>query len=59
MIVERIDSFAARWRESYPGAVRALLRDRESLTVARRGCADHPRPHVGLLLRSVSPIRHA
>jgi hypothetical protein len=22
MIVERIDSFAARWRESYPGAVR-------------------------------------
>ena len=32
-VQKRIDSFAARWRDSYPGAVRALLADRESLTV--------------------------
>jgi hypothetical protein len=45
-VQQRIDSFAARWRESYPGAVRALLSDRESLTVYLRfpastgqGCA--------------------
>src|SRR3954453_2163509 len=35
-VQKRIDSFAARWRESYPGAVRALLSDRESLTVYLR-----------------------
>lgn len=29
----RIDSFAARWRDSYPAAVRCLLADRQSLTV--------------------------
>ena len=32
-VQKRIDSFAARWRDSYPAAVRALLADRESLTV--------------------------
>jgi putative transposase len=30
---QRIDSFAVRWRDSYPAAVRALLADRESLAV--------------------------
>ncbi|MBS4729951.1 hypothetical protein MSM1_16920 [Mycobacterium sp. SM1] len=29
----RIDAFAKRWRDSYPAAVRALLDDRDSLTV--------------------------
>ena len=38
---KRIDSFAARWRESYPGAVRALLADRESLTVYLRFPREH------------------
>jgi transposase-like protein len=31
----RIDSFATRWRDSYPAAVRCLLDDRESLTAPR------------------------
>ena len=26
----RIDAFAARWRDSYPAAVRSLLKDREA-----------------------------
>jgi transposase-like protein len=38
---KRIDSFAARWRDSYPGAVRALLADRESLTVYLRFPREH------------------
>ncbi|MBV9651293.1 MAG: IS256 family transposase [Pseudonocardiales bacterium] len=40
-VQKRIDSFAARWRESYPGAVRALLSDRESLTVYLRFPREH------------------
>lgn len=32
----RIDSFAARWRDSYPAAVRCLIADRDSLTVYLR-----------------------
>jgi hypothetical protein len=40
-VQKRIDSFAARWRESYPGAVRALLADRESLTVYLRFPREH------------------
>jgi putative transposase len=40
-VQQRIDSFAARWRESYPGAVRALLSDRESLTVYLRFPREH------------------
>jgi transposase-like protein len=40
-VQKRIDSFAARWRDSYPAAVRALLADRESLTMYLR----FPRQH--------------
>jgi transposase-like protein len=40
-VQKRIDSFAARWRESYPGAVRAVLADRESLTVYLRFPREH------------------
>jgi putative transposase len=34
-------AFAKRWRDSYPTAVRALLDDRESLTVYLRGPCEH------------------
>nr|WP_224112617.1 IS256 family transposase [Mycobacterium avium] len=37
----RIDAFAKRWRDCYPGAVRCLLDDRDSLTVYLR----FPRAH--------------
>jgi transposase-like protein len=37
----RIDSFAARWRDSYPAAVRCLLTDRETLTVYLRFPREH------------------
>jgi putative transposase len=37
----RIDAFAARWRDSYPAAVRCLLADRESLTVYLRFPREH------------------
>ncbi|WP_196759543.1 transposase, partial [Mycobacterium avium] len=37
----RIDVFAKRWRDSYPAAVRALLADRESLTVYLRFPREH------------------
>ena len=37
----RIDAFAARWRDAYPAAVRALLKDRESLTVYLRFPREH------------------
>jgi len=37
----RIDSFARRWRDSYPAAVRCLLDDRESLTVYLRFPREH------------------
>jgi putative transposase len=37
----RIDSVAARWRDSYPAAVRCLLADRESLTVYLRFPREH------------------
>ena len=37
----RIDSFAARWRDSYPAAVRSLLTDRDSLTVYLRFPREH------------------
>ena len=37
----RIDAFAARWRDSYPAAVRSLLKDRESLTVYLRFPREH------------------
>ncbi len=37
----RIDSFATRWRDSYPAAVRCLLDDRESLTVYLRFPREH------------------
>jgi transposase-like protein len=40
-VQKRIDSFASRWRESYPAAVRALLADRESLTVYLRFPREH------------------
>jgi putative transposase len=37
----RIDAFATRWRDAYPAAVRALLKDRESLTVYLRFPREH------------------
>ncbi|EUA42301.1 transposase, Mutator family protein [Mycobacterium xenopi 4042] len=37
----RIDTFAKRWRDSYPAAVRCLLDDRESLTVYLRFPREH------------------
>jgi transposase-like protein len=40
-VQKRIDSFAVRWRDCYPGAVRALLADRESLTVYLRFPREH------------------
>jgi transposase-like protein len=36
-----IDSFATRWRDSYPAAVRCLLDDRDSLTVYLRFPREH------------------
>jgi putative transposase len=41
MAQARIDAFATRWRDSYPAAVRALLKDRESLTVYLRFPREH------------------
>ena len=41
MAQARIDTFATRWRDSYPAAVRALLKDRESLTVYLRFPREH------------------
>ncbi len=38
---KNIDAFAKRWRDSYPAAVRALLADRESLTVYLRFPREH------------------
>jgi putative transposase len=40
-VQKRIDSFAARWRDSYPAAVRCLLADRDSLTVYLRFPREH------------------
>jgi putative transposase len=40
-VQRKIDSFAKRWRDSYPAAVRCLLADRESLTVYLRFPRDH------------------
>jgi putative transposase len=37
----RIDTFARRWRDSYPAAVRSLLKDRDSLTVYLRFPREH------------------
>ena len=41
MAQARIDSFATRWRDSYPAAVRCLLDDRDSLTVHLRFPREH------------------
>jgi putative transposase len=40
-VQRRIDAFAKRWRDSYPAAVRSLLKDRESLTVYLRFPREH------------------
>lgn len=40
-VQNRIDSFAKRWRDSYPAAVRCLLDDRDSLTVYLRFPREH------------------
>jgi transposase-like protein len=40
-VQKRIDSFASRWRDSYPSAVGSLLADRESLTVYLRFPREH------------------
>ncbi len=37
----RLDSFARRWRDSYPAAVKCLLADRDSLTVYLRCPREH------------------
>jgi putative transposase len=37
----RIDAFAARWRDSYPAAVRSLLAERKSLTIYLRFPREH------------------
>ncbi|MGE5697721.1 MAG: IS256 family transposase [Candidatus Sericytochromatia bacterium] len=41
IVQQRIDSFAQRWRDAYPAAVRCLLADRESLTVYLRFPREH------------------
>lgn len=41
VVQKRIDSFAKRWRDSYPAAVRCLLDDRDSLTVYLRFPREH------------------
>ena len=41
MAQAKIDSFATRWRDSYPAAVRCLLDDRDSLTVYLRFPREH------------------
>ncbi len=40
-VQQRIDAVALRWRDSYPGAVRCLLADRDSLTVYLRFPREH------------------
>jgi putative transposase len=40
-VQNKIDSFAKRWRDSYPAAVRCLLDDRDSLTVYLRFPREH------------------
>jgi putative transposase len=40
-VQKRLDTFAARWRDSYPAAVRCLLTDRDSLTVYLRFPREH------------------
>jgi putative transposase len=52
-VQKRIDSFAARWCDSYRAAVHALLADRESLTVYLR----FPREHW-TSIRPASRSRH-
>ncbi len=40
-VQKRIDAVAARWRDSYPAAVRCLLADRDSLTLYLRFPREH------------------
>ena len=40
-VQKKIDEFARRWRDSYPGAVRCLLTDREQLTHYLRFPREH------------------
>jgi putative transposase len=40
-VQKRIDAFEKRWRDSYPAAVRCLLKDRHSLTVYLRLPREH------------------
>jgi transposase-like protein len=55
----RIDTFATRWRDSYPAAVRALLKDRDSLTVYLRFPREHwPRArHSNFIERTFGETR--
>jgi putative transposase len=53
-VQKRIDSFAARWRDSYPAAVRCLLADRDSLTVYLRFPREHG-PGRGIPTSSNAP----
>ena len=41
LVQQRIDAFAARWRDSYPAAVECLLAGRENLTVYLRFPREH------------------
>ena len=41
LVHKRIEEFAARWRDSYPAAVKCLLTDRDSLTVYLRFPREH------------------
>jgi putative transposase len=41
LVHRRSDDFAARWRDSYPAAVKCLLTDRDSLTVYLRFPREH------------------
>jgi putative transposase len=55
----RIDSFATRWRDAYPAAVRCLLDDRESLTVYLRFPREHwnRRRHSNFIERTIGETR--
>jgi transposase-like protein len=55
----RTDAFAKRWRDSYPAAVRALLDDRDSLTVYLRFPREHwPRArHSNFIERTFGETR--
>ena len=60
MAQAKIDSFATRWRDSYPAAVRCLLDDRDSLTVYLRFPREHWTRvrHSNFIERTFGETRH-